>query len=196
MQDLRPRKIFDIGLGGSVTRFILSALLGLAFASPSYAELGWTLKKGDNPALFAFTQPFKSNLNIKIIGFACEETNGVKALQLQVYTKGGGQLAPTGVSRGQLKDEPRAQLLVDDQAFPVTLDFAGDYALVTSEVEGVFPTLSDDILKAVMFGKTPSLRFDLRKKPLNKLNEFDSEVTVDLAGGASAIAAVRQRCAK
>jgi hypothetical protein len=179
-----------------VTRFILTALLGLAFASPSYAELGWTLKKGDNAALFAFTQAFKSNLNIKIIGFACEETNGVKALQLQIYTKGGGQLAPSGVSRGQLKDEPRAQLLVDDQAFPVTLDFAGDYALLTNEVEGVFPMLSDDIVKAVISGKTLSLRFDLRKKPPNKLSAFDSEATVDLAGGASAIAAVRQRCAK
>jgi hypothetical protein len=179
-----------------VARFVLVALLALAFSSSSSAEPGWNLKKGDNPALSAFTQAVKGNLNIKTIGFACEETSGVKALQLQIYTKGGGPLAPSGVLRGQLKDEPRAQFVVDGQAFPVTLDFAGDYALLTSDVDGIFPMLSDDIMKAVVSGKTLTLRFDLRKKPSPGKGEFDSEAVVDLAGGTTAIAAVRQRCAK
>lgn len=179
-----------------MTRFILAALLTLALANTSLAELGWTLKKSENPALFASSQAFRSNLNIKTIGFACEDSNGVKALQLQIYTKGGGPLAPSGVSRGQLKDEPRAQFVVDGQTFPAILDFAGDYALLTSDVEGIFPKLSDDIMKAIVSGKTLTLRFDLRKKPSSSKNEFDSEAVVDLTGGTTAIAAVRQRCAK
>lgn len=179
-----------------MTRFVLAALLAIALGNSAFAELGWTLQKSENPALFAFTQSFRSNLNIKTIGFACEDSNSVKALQLQIYTKGGGPLAPSGVSRGQLKDEPRAQFVVDGQAFPVTLDYAGDYALLTSDVEGIFPMLSDDIMKAVVSGKTLTLRFDLRKKPSPGKGEFDSEAVVDLAGGTTAIAAVRQRCAK
>ena len=176
-------------------RFVVTALLSLVFAGSSFAEPNWTLKKGDNPALFAFTRAFKSNLNIEIIGFACEDSNGIKAIQLQIYTKGGGPLAPSGVSRRQLKDEPRAQLLVDGRDFPVALDFAGEYALLTSHVEGVFPVLSDDIMKVVESGKTLTLRFDLRKKQSNA-GEFDSEAVVELTGGAAAIVAVRRRCAK
>ncbi len=179
-----------------MTRFILAALLALALANSSLAEPGWTLKKSENPALFAFTQTIQSNLNIKAIGFACEVANGVKALQLQIYTKGGGPLAPSGVSRGQLKDEPRAQFVVDGRTFPAMLDYAGDYALLTSDVEGIFPMLSDDIMKAVVSGKTLTLRFDLRKKPAAGAGEFDSEAIVDLTGGTTAIAAVRQRCAR
>lgn len=83
-----------------------------------------------------------------------------------------------------------------DCAAGVTLDFAGDYALLTNVVGGIFPMLSDDIMKAVVSGKTLILRFDLRKKPSTSKGEFDSEAVVDLTGGATAIAAVRQRCAK
>ncbi len=179
-----------------MSRLLLAALVALALTSVANAEIGWTLKKGDNPALFAATQTIKGNLNIIRVGFACEESNGVKALQLQIYTKGGGPLAPSGVSRTQLKDEPRAQLVVDGQTFPVTLDFAGDYALLTSDIDGIFPMLSDDLMEAVMLGKVLTLRFDLRKKPSIGSGEFDSEMTVDLTGGKTAISAVRRRCGK
>ena len=179
-----------------MTRIILAALLAVCVAEQALADPGWTLRKSENPALSAFTQTFQSNLNIKAIGFACEDTNGVRALQLQIYTKGGGPLAPSGISRAQLKDEPRAQFAVDGKAFPVMLDYAGDYALLTGDVEGIFPMLSDDIMKAVVSGKTLRLRFDLRKKPAAGADAFDSEAIVDLTGGTAAIAAVRQRCAK
>jgi hypothetical protein len=179
-----------------VTRIVLIALLALAFPISSSAGPAWKLEKGENPVLSAFTETFKSNLNIQAIGFACEEASGVKALQLQIYTKGGRPLAPTGFSRGQLKDEPRAQFVVDGQTFPVTLDFAGDYALLTDNGKGVFPMLSDDIVRAVVSGKTLTLRFDLRKRPPASKDEFDSEAVVDLVSGATAIAAVRQRCSR
>lgn len=179
-----------------MTRIVLIALLAFTFPISSSAAPAWKLEKGENPVLSAFTEAFKSNLNIKAIGFACEEASGVKALQLQIYTKGGRPLAPSGVARGQLKDEPRAQIVVDGQTFPVMLDFAGDYALLTDNVKGVFPTLSDDIMKVVASGKTLTLRFDLRKKPPASKDEFDSEAVVDLTSGATAIAAVRQRCSR
>ena len=75
----------------------------------------------------------------------------------------------------------------------VSIMFAGDHVLLSDDVEGVFPRLSDRLIGAMQAGRTMILQFELLAPRLNRPASFDGNASVELetAGAREAIASMR-----
>ena len=175
---------------------VAAAIVGTVLSDGALAEQpGWSLREGEGATLYAVTPPSEGTLNLKAVVLACEVVEGRKILQIQLYPDGKGPLLPKGAKRGQLKDEPRAELVIDGTVHRVELSFGGDYGLVTDQVEADLPFLSRPLADKIEHGNQLVLRFDLIGDKAGG-PVFDAEASVDLKSGdgGKAIAAVRRRC--
>src|SRR4051794_34884473 len=100
----------------------LAAMLGCLVATPAFAH--WKLERDVEPPSYAVIEPETSDLNIDSIVLACEEAGDARVLQLQIYLSTEGPLLLKGATPQQLKDDPRAEIVIDGRVFPVGLLFA------------------------------------------------------------------------
>lgn len=200
MESSTPLK--SVGCGVVATLVTMGALAALFIlpAPTAYArESGWKVTRQDeNPRVYAVTEPSASNLNVKLVVLSCEEVDNQKALQLQIYPSNRGPLLPVGSKRNQMKEDPRAEIVIDGHTYPVTLSFGGQYALLHDREEELLPVLSSTLLQAMETGHTMLLRFDIVGEAVGQPPEFDGELRIDLVAGqgGEAVAAVRRGCAK
>lgn len=157
---------------------------------------GWRLEQDVAPPSYAVIDPASTNLNVDSIVLACEEAGQRQILQLQLYLSTEGPLSPLGSAPQSLKDNPRAEITIDDRVFPVGIFFADDYVVLADEKKEMFPLLSDRLLVAMQVGRNMVLRFDLVAEHDDRAAKFDGEVVIDLQAGkgGAAVATVR-RCA-
>jgi len=179
----------------------LASMLACLGAASSFAGTasgkfeGWELEQGVEPPSYAVIDPASTNLNIDSVVLACEEAGDSRVLQLQLYLSTEGPLAPKGVEPGLLKDEPRAEIVIDGRVFPVGLLFADDYAVLADETVAMFPALSEPLLDAIQTGKTMVLRFDLLAEVAGRPAAFDGEAVIALqAGSGGAAVSALRRC--
>ena len=182
-------------------RHLLASLLlfaGLATAAAgadrSAKSDGWLLEPDTPDPSYAVVEPSAGNLNLDSIVLACEEAAGRRVAQLQLYLSDDGPLRPRTLHPTPLKRDPKAEIRIDSDTFPVALLFADDYVVLADAQEGPYPLLSDRLMAAMQTGQTMVLRFDLLEGSSGKQASFDGEAVVDLKGGRQAIAAIR-RCA-
>ncbi|HQS14021.1 hypothetical protein [Reyranella sp.] len=185
------------------TALVAGIVTGLCFAPVLAGDLdahaGWTLEQGVDLPSYALIEPRSRNLNLDALVLACEPANDHRILQLQLYLTNDGPLMPDGVAAGRAKHDPRAEIVIDDQVFPVGLLFAEDHVVLSDETREMFPRLSERLLDAIEQGTTMQLRFDLVAEPTGEPAAFDGEAVIDLQAGpaqmrGAAVAAVR-RCA-
>lgn len=174
-------------------------LAGLVVATDVTAATagGWRLEEGVSAPSYAVAEPVASNLNIDVVALVCEEAGSERGLQLQLYLSSPGPLIPNGASPQQLKEQARAEIVLDDQVFPIDILFADDRVVLADARRQQAPVLSDRFVDAMQVARTMQLRFDLVRLHPVDAKEFDGEATIDLRAGASskAVAAVR-RCAE
>jgi hypothetical protein len=172
------------------------AVTGARAVAGGTAPGGWTVEQGTSEPSYALVEPARTNLNIDTVVLVCEEGRGGRGLQLQLYLTDEGPLQPTYPHTTPLKDDPRAEISIDGQTYPVALLFADTYVVLADSRQGPFPLLSDRLVDAMQAGQTMTLRFDLLAE-WSGPPVFDGEAVVDLRaqGGPQAIAAVR-RCAE
>ena len=185
----------------AVRRRLLPSLLLLAGLATAAAgadrgakSAGWQLEQGTSDPSYAVVEPSAGNLNLDTVVLACEEATGHRVAQLQLYLSDDGPLRPQTLHPSPLKDDPKAEIRIDGDTFPVALLFADDYVVMADAHDGTFPLLSDRLMAAMQTGETMVLRFDLLEGSPGKQASFDGEAVVDLKGGRQAIAAIR-RCA-
>ncbi len=174
----------------------LAATLAASLASAA-SESGWTLVRQDEtPRVYAITKSMRTNLNLVAVVLACERIERRNNIQIQLYPSNQEPILPAGASPEDMKDEPRAELAIDDKTYSVQVAFGGDYALVMDGVDGDLPMLSTKLLEALEAGKTLRLRFDLVREAASQPASFDGEVEIDLQAGegAGALATVRREC--
>jgi hypothetical protein len=174
----------------------LIMLLACLTAGTAKAEpTGWWTEPGTDDPRYAAVKPAETDLNIGAIVLACEQADRVRVLQLQIYLTDEGPLRATAEPGGPPREAPRAELLIDGHTYPVSLMFAGTYAILADDHDGLFPKLSRKLVTALQSGETMILHFDLLAEPRRKPAAFDAEAVVPLAGAGArqAIAAVR-RC--
>ncbi|MFI4999795.1 MAG: hypothetical protein ACHQK9_07935 [Reyranellales bacterium] len=171
--------------------FATASLAGSAAGSVE----GWEIEQGVSPPSYAVIDPTSTNLNVDSVVLVCEAARHGRILQLQVYLSTEEPLAPHGVSPWQLKEEPRAEAVIDGRVFPIGMLFADGYVVLANEEKQMVPRLSESLLNAMQFGRNMTLRFDLVAEPAGQPADFDGEVVIDLRAGAggAAVAAVR-RC--
>lgn len=176
------------------------AVVTLAGSLASAAsEAGWTLVRQDEtPRIYAITKSMRTNLNLAAVVLACEQTEGRNSVQLQLYPSNQEPILPAGASPEDMKDEPRAELAIDDRSYAVQVAFGGDYAIVMDNVDGDLPVLSAKLLEALETGKSLRLRFDLVREAAGQPASFDGDVEIDLhAGeGTGALATIRRECSR
>lgn len=174
--------------------FVLWAVLIAGAADPP-AHAGWTLREGEEQALYAVSSPTSTTVNVSALVLACEMVSGRRILQFQLYVEGDRPLLPVGARREQLKDDPRVRLEVDGVAYPVQLYFAGDFATIADRADGVLPAVSPGLAERFERGARLMLRFDLLTEKVGG-SDYDGAATVELKAGdaGKAIAAVRRRC--
>lgn len=165
---------------------IVSLLIG------TDCSAAWKVEENVDIPSYAVTEPTSSNLNIDAVVLMCEATDDVRVLQLKVYLTDDGPLRPNGVAPEKLKADPRAEISVDGQVFPVNILFADEFAVLADGEHDRFPLLSDRLLDAMAKGSRMVLRFDLAGEQPGQTAAFDGEAQIEL--GAAAISAVR-RCA-
>lgn len=161
------------------------------------SESGWTLVRQDEtPRVYAITKSMRTNLNLAAVVLACEQIEGRNSIQLQIYPSNQEPILPAGASPEDMKDEPRAELAIDDKSYAVQVAFGGDYALVMDSVDGDLPVLSAKLLEALEAGKSLRLRFDLVRETAGQSASFDGDVEIDLQAGegTGALAAIRREC--
>jgi hypothetical protein len=180
----------------------LTLLAGLLLAVPSVGTMagkldGWQLEPGVTVPSYAVIDPASTNLNVDSVVLVCEQATHRRILQLQMYLSTDGPLSPNGITPQQLKNDPRAEAVIDDRVFPVQLLFSEAYVLLADDEEEMFPLLSERLLDAMQAGKKMVLRFDLVAEPVGQPASFDGEVVIDLKAGVggAAVSAVR-RCAE
>jgi hypothetical protein len=174
----------------------LAATMAASLASAA-SESGWTLVRQDEtPRVYAITKSMRTNLNLVAVVLACERIERRNNIQLQLYPSNQEPILPAGASPEDMKDEPRAELAIDDTTYAVQVAFGGDYALVMDGVDGDLPMLSAKLLEALEAGKTLRLRFDLVREAASQPASFDGEVEIDLQAGegTGALATVRREC--
>lgn len=164
-----------------------------AWAGNPLSLEGWQVEKNVDPPSYAVIEPRQSNLNIDTVVLACSESGRRRILQFEVYLKSAGPLLPAGAAAQGLRHDPRGEVVIDGQVFPVTLSFAEDFVVVADSVDGRVPVLSKRLLDTLERGRTMTLRFAL----LTGDKGFDGQASIDLRAGAggSAVAAVR-RCVR
>lgn len=185
------------------TALVAGIVTGLCFtpvlAGDVDPQAGWTLEQGVDLPSYALIEPRSRNLNLDVVVLACEPADDRRVLQLQLYLTNDGPLMPDGVAAGRAKNNPRAEIVIDEHVFPVGLLFAEDHVVMSDETREMFPRLSERLLDAIEQGTTMRLRFDLVGEAFGQPAAFDAEAVVDLHGGPAdargkAVAAVR-RCA-
>ena len=97
----------------------LAAMLG--FLGPIPASAHWKLEQDVEPPSYAVIEPESSDLNIDSVVLACEEAGDARVLQLQIYLSTEGPLLLKGAAPQQLKDDPRAEIVIDGRVFPRSL---------------------------------------------------------------------------
>jgi hypothetical protein len=152
----------------------------------------WKVEEDVETPSYAVTEPTSSNLNIDAVVLMCEATDDARILQLKLYLTDDGPLRPNGVAPEKLKVDPRAEVSIDGQIFPVSILFADEFAVLADGEHDLLPSLSDRLLDAMAKGRRMVLRFDLAGEQPGQAAAFDGEAQVEL--GAAAISAVR-RCA-
>lgn len=174
--------------------FVAVAFLVLTAGVASAAsEPGWNLFRQDRTSpRDAVTRTLRTNLNVGAVVLACER--GV--LQLQLHPSTDGPILPTGVSREQMKDDPRADLTIDGRTYPVAIAFSDEHAVVSDRQERRLAALSPALLDALEAGRTLRLRLDLVREAAREPASFDGDVRIDLRAGegAAALAGVRRDC--
>jgi hypothetical protein len=165
----------------------------LAVYSAKAEPAAWSIEPNTDDPHYAAVVPAETSLNIAAIVLACENVDGARILQMQLYLTDDGPLRAKAAPAGPLKDEPRAELSIDGRIFPVSLMFADTYAVLADDRDGYFPKLSDQLVAALRSGDTLTLHFDLLAEPPGRPAAFDGEAVVSLAGsgGRQAIAAMR-----
>lgn len=174
--------------------FVLWAVLIAGAADPP-AQAGWTLREGEEQALYAVSTPTSTTVNVSALVLACEVVSGRRILQFQLYVEGDRPLLPVGARREQLRDDPRVRLEIDGVAYPVQLYFAGDFAAIADRADGMLPAVSPGLAERFERGARLMLRFDLLTEKAGG-SDYDGAATVELKAGdaGKAIAAVRRRC--
>jgi hypothetical protein len=156
----------------------------------------WQIEQGVEVPSYAVAEPAATDLNIDTVVLACEQAGKSRVLQLQLYLSDDGRMRPLRGSPAELRDDPRANISIDGQQYPVTLMFADDHALLVDSVTGVLPRLSDRLVEAMQKGRTMTLQFELLAPRSGRPAGFDSTATLDLVtAGASEAIAVVKRCA-
>lgn len=181
--------------GGLLALFafpILMAASPASAADPQPLAAGWNLERNVAAPSYAVAEPASTNLNIDSIVLSCEQGPGRRGLQLSLYLKGNGPLAPRGGA--VLKDDPRAEFAIDGVSHAAQILFADDFVLLADSADGSLPILSEALVDALQTGRRLELRFDLVKEDRGQAPSFDSSAVVDLKAGpgSAAIAAVRQ----
>ena len=204
------RTLLNFGRSG-LAALALSALVVTTDVTAATAG-GWRLEEGVSAPSYAVAEPVASNLNIDVVALVCEEAGSERGLQLQLYLSSPGPLIPAGASPQSLKDQARAEIVLDGQAFPIDILFADDRVVLADSRRQQAPVLSDRLVHAMEAARTMALaivilmrcasrtmqlRFDLVNERPGAAPAFDGEATIDLRAGAGsqALAAVR-RCAE
>ena len=172
----------------------LAAMLGFLGAIPASAH--WKLEQDVELPSYAVIEPESSDLNIDSVVLACEEAGDARVLQLQIYLSTDGPLLLKGATPQQLKDDPRAEIVIDGRVFPVGLLFGDTYAVLGEETNQMFPRLSERLIDAMTTGRIMVLRFDLLAEHAGQPASFDGEAVIALhsVSGGATVSAVR-RCA-
>lgn len=172
----------------------LAAMLGCLGSIPAFVH--WKFERGAEPPSYVVIEPESSNLNIDSVVLVCEEAGDARVLQLQIYLSTEGPLLPKGATPQQLKGDPRAEIAIDGQVFPVALLFADTYALLADETDQRVPRLSKRLIDGMATGRIMVLRFDLLAERAGQPAAFDGEAVIALQPGSgdATVAAVR-RCA-
>ena len=157
--------------------------------------VGWDLERDVETPSYAVTEPASTNLNIDSVVLSCEQGPSRRGLQLRLYLRGDGSLAPLGAGK-DLKDDPTVDLIIDGLSHSAQLLFADDFVVVADSADGAMPLLSDALLDVLQAGRRMELRFQLVKVAHGQAPAFDGIAVVDLQAGpgGAAVAAVR-RCA-
>lgn len=150
---------------------------------------GWRLEPGVDPPGYAVAVPQAATVNVDTVVLMCEPAGGGRVLQLQLYLTDEGPLLPRAATEGAIKDEPRAEIVIDGRSFATEILFAEDHAVLADAEREMVPALSPALLDAMAGGGRMTLRFDLIGDAA-----IDGTVTIDLAAGRNAIESVR-RCA-
>jgi hypothetical protein len=163
--------------------------------TPSGGFAGWRVERDVEPPSYAVIEPQSTNLNIDSVVLGCEEAGDRKVLQIQIYLSTEGPLSPNDLGWRRLKDDPRAEIVIDGRVFPVEILFADDYAVLGDETVDIFPALSVGLLDAMQTGTIMVLRFDIVAEPPGRPAAFDGAAMIRLQEGAggSAVSALR-RC--
>lgn len=187
---------------GLVSFSSLAAMSAIAciFMNPTLAQSlairGWELEWGVKTPSYAVIDPESTNLNIDSVALVCGEGSSRTGLQMQLYLSSAGPLTSYGAR--WLKDEPRAEIVIDGASFPVDLFFADDFVVLADEdpVDEDVPLISDAVIDAMQAGRIMVLRFDLLPEGRGEPAVFDGSAVFDLQAGmgGGALAAVR-RCA-
>jgi len=189
------RALVELGRSG-LAALVLSGLVVAADVTAATAG-GWRLEEGVSVPSYAVAEPVASNLNIDVVALVCEEAGSERGMQLQLYLSSPGPLIPAGASPQQLKEQARAEVVLDGQVFPVDILFADDRVVLADARRQQAPVLSDRFVDALQAARTMQLRFDLLRMHPGDAREFDGEATIALGAGtgSQAVAAVR-RCAE
>ena len=175
--------------------FAAAIVLATCLAVATNGLAAWNVEQSVEIPSYAVTEPTTTNLNIDTVVLMCEAADSGNILQLQIYLSTDGPLRPNDVPPERLKDDPRAEISIDDQSFAVSLLFSDEYVVLADAQQGRVPELSDRLLDAMRAGKRMILRFDLAAERPGEPAAFDGEAVIELGpGGAAAVSAVR-RCA-
>ncbi len=121
---------------------------------------------------------------------------GKKVLQLQLYLTETGPCGRNTRRCGRSRAIRARPFPIDRLTFPVSVLFAGDYAVLADGQAGAFPSLSEALLEAMQAGSRMTLHFDLveerpgQSRRLRRRGRCRSRSPV----GRQAVAAMR-RCA-
>jgi hypothetical protein len=177
----------------------ICAGLGVAGASavaasgPSDLSDAWTVVPGMATPASAAVAPSSTNLNIDRVVLACQDGSHGRLLQLQLYQTEEGYLGPADGYAAPPAGEPRADIAIDGQRFPVSLVLAENHAVLGDTWDGPLPKLSDRLVKAVETGNVMTLRAGLPADP-DGSGTFEGEAVVNLGspGKSAAVEAMRQ----
>jgi hypothetical protein len=173
---------------------VISALAAGTALAASGKTSSWMLEPATAKPSYAMVEPTSTNLNIDTVLLVYEQGHHGRFLQLQLYQTEEGVLAPLDAHAAAPKDEPRAEIAIDGQRFPLALVFSENFAVLGDDWDGLSPKLSDRLLRAMESGKTMIVRTDLLAEPEGP-PAFDGEAVVNLQshGKTEAFTAMR-RC--
>lgn len=173
---------------------LLVGLAGPGAADARPPAGGWDLEQDVEAPSYAFAEPTSTDLNIDTVVLSCEQGPSRRGLQLRLYLRGEGPLAPK--SGGVLKGDPALELVIDGKTHAAQLLFADTFVVVADSADGTMPLLSHKLLDALQSGRRMDLRFDLVQEAKGHAPIADGTTMLDLrAGRGSAAVATVRRCA-